>query len=531
MITWSVTTLPRFATSLSRHENVGEYSRFHILQVWDLLWPNRERSHRKYRFTAKFGNSQSEAFAAIKTALRDLVTLGSAAPIDFESIDANPLSQMFKAKILSLYYPDRFLAVCSSEHLEMLAELLGLGKNLSHSRYQNLLLDVKRGNSTTRKWSEPTFMAYLYKVYVRSDRPIECPIRKPRAKRKGRVDFEEIQKQRSEIGRAAEEYAFGWEKERLEGARLGHLIDKIEDRRDGPGYGHDFLSYSSDNEPRYIEVKCVAKVEDGHRFFLSDNEHETSVSANHRGDRLWLLDAVHGLCQPHLLSIPLLVWPILPRSDHGNSPTPNYAKEVDDVEERLKKDDPFDRVQDKYLLGQIKKDAHNAYITGILASHPRVAYLVIAPMGFVFSAYLFSVLIFLQNRSIRPSTKIASIYILLVSAALFWLYVVQAICSGLDSTFYDYAWSDSSFDVASTISLGIQVLLLFVGAVAYIKACWKVAEIINFKTHRYLRVVQVFGTSCFAFIIGTAFAYVLGMGVVEVAASVTEALDRWKLSS
>jgi hypothetical protein len=29
-----------------------------------------------------------------------------------------------------------------------------------------------------------------------------------------------------------------------------------------PGYGHDFLSHSADNEPRFIEVKCVAKVSD-----------------------------------------------------------------------------------------------------------------------------------------------------------------------------------------------------------------------------------------------------------------------------
>jgi len=233
---------------------------------------------RKYRFARRFGANENDAFAAVKAALLDLVALGAAEPLDFAAIDRNPLSQMFKAKILSLYYPERFLAVCSSEHLEVLGNELGFPDNLPHSQYQNLLLDKKRGDPTTRKWSEPKFMAYLYKVYVRGDRPIDSPIKKPRKKKHRRVDFEEMQKQRSEIGRIAEDYALEWEKERLVGVELEHLIEKIEDRRDRPGYGHDFLSYSDENEHRYIEVKCVAKVSDGHRFFLSDNEHQTSRS-------------------------------------------------------------------------------------------------------------------------------------------------------------------------------------------------------------------------------------------------------------
>jgi hypothetical protein len=218
----------------------------------------------------------------VKAALLDLVTLGAAARPDFKSIDENPLSQMFKAKILSLYYPERFLAVCSSEHLEMLAGVLGLPEGLPYSQYQYLFLEVKRKDKKTRNWSEPKFMAYLYRVYVRGSQKGESPIEKPRRKKLRRVDFEEMQKQRAEVGRKAEDYALAWEKERLTGARLGHLIAKIEDRRDRPGYGHDFLSYSGDGGRRHIEVKCVAAVTDGHRFFLSDNEHQTSLSAEHK---------------------------------------------------------------------------------------------------------------------------------------------------------------------------------------------------------------------------------------------------------
>jgi hypothetical protein len=78
---------------------------------------------RRYRFVeSKFGHSKEEAFAAVKEALLKLVKDGSA--LRFEEIDRNPLSQMFKAKILSLYFPDKYLNVCSSEHITDLASEL-----------------------------------------------------------------------------------------------------------------------------------------------------------------------------------------------------------------------------------------------------------------------------------------------------------------------------------------------------------------------------------------------------------------------
>ena len=253
---------------------------------------------RKYRFVAKFGATEKDAFAAVKAALIDLVKLGADEAPDFAAIDKNPLSQMFKAKILSLYFPERFLAMCSAEHLQMIAVILGFPENLPASQYQNLLLKTKSADRMTRKWSEPKFMAYLYRVYIRAQLGAERSITKPKIRRHRSVDFEEMQKQSSEIGRIAEDYALNWEKNRLVGARLAHLIDKIKDRRERPGYGYDYLSYSAEDEHRYIEVKCVAKVSDGHRFFLSDNEHQTSLSPEHKKGYYFYLVFFEGSRSP-----------------------------------------------------------------------------------------------------------------------------------------------------------------------------------------------------------------------------------------
>jgi Domain of unknown function (DUF3883) len=269
---------------------------------------------RKYRFSVRFGTNEKDAFAAVRSALLDLVALGAEEHPDFKAIDKNPLSQMFKAKILSLYYPDRFLAVCSSEHLDLLAETLGCEEGYSPSRYQNYLLKAKTSNRETRKWSAPKFMAYLYKVYVHADRPVTSPLEKPHVKKHRRVDFEEMQKQRAEIGRAAEEFALEWEKERLVGAGLEHLIGKIDDRRQRPSYGHDFLSWSAKGEPRYIEVKCVAKLDDGHRFFLSENEHETSLTKEHHDAYFFYLVFFDGSGQPSEL-LAVLAHQLYPHAD------------------------------------------------------------------------------------------------------------------------------------------------------------------------------------------------------------------------
>jgi hypothetical protein len=256
---------------------------------------------RKYRFTNKFGTTEEEAFAAVKGALLDLVREGSRSEPDFSAIDDNPLSQMFKAKILSLYFPDRFLNVCSSEDLELLGPKVGLPDNLRLSEYQNQLLQAKLGNSTTRAWSNPRFMQFLYNTYIPKKRTAPSPIEKPRLKPRRKVNFEDIQNQRGAIGKKAEKYALAWEKRRLRSANLAHLIDHIDDRRDRPSYGYDFLSHTSPRRPRFIEVKSVAKLGAGHRFFLSDNERTVSRSPEHRDSYYFYLVFFDGEGQPREL--------------------------------------------------------------------------------------------------------------------------------------------------------------------------------------------------------------------------------------
>ena len=72
-----------------------------------------------YRFTKKYGRNKNEAFYNINNAILTLIKDGRRK--DFARIDANPLAQMIKAKILCLYFPENYMNICSGDHIELIA--------------------------------------------------------------------------------------------------------------------------------------------------------------------------------------------------------------------------------------------------------------------------------------------------------------------------------------------------------------------------------------------------------------------------
>lgn len=234
----------------------------------------------QYRFTQKFGKTKNEAFDGVKEALLNLIRAGKSK--DFSEIDENPLSQMFKAKILSLYFPELYLNICSSEHLEQIALEMEIPEQQFVSEYQHLLVQKKFANKITKDWSNPKFMSFLYAKFIRGDlnTPPSAIVKKPRKNARRRVNFEDISANRDAIGKASEEFAIEWEKNRLIGLGYQELAAKIEDRRDIPSYGYDYLSFSAPGHERYIEVKSVGRdrKEECFRFYLSENELSVSNS-------------------------------------------------------------------------------------------------------------------------------------------------------------------------------------------------------------------------------------------------------------
>jgi hypothetical protein len=229
----------------------------------------------RYRFVeSKFGKTKEKAFAAVKEALLQLIQDGPS--LRFEQIDDNPLSQMFKAKILSLYFPEAYLNVCSQEHIAELASELGYDDGWVSER-QHLLLEAKIQNPRTRNWSNPKAMTFLYNTYLRYlNKPLH--LKGSRIRQPPKVNIDDLLERRDRVGKASEMYALQWEKERLRGLGYDGLVREIEDCRDRPGYGYDFSSYTAPDIKRFIEVKTAGRNWDGNgfRFFLSNREREVS---------------------------------------------------------------------------------------------------------------------------------------------------------------------------------------------------------------------------------------------------------------
>jgi len=234
----------------------------------------------KYRFQTRF-DTKEQAFTAVKKNLLDLIDAGRSQR--FFDIDDIEISQNFKAKILSLYFPELYLNVCSREHIDALCIELGVPEDLAVSEQQHLLLQAKLDNSITKSWSNPKFMTFLYNTYIRAANE-QKHVSAVRKKNHRRLDIDEMLENRKRIGELSETFALKWEKERLEGAGHKTLVKLIKDCRDTPGCGYDFLSHSEPGKERLIEVKSAGKIRtsSGFRFFLSENEHKTSRTAHAR---------------------------------------------------------------------------------------------------------------------------------------------------------------------------------------------------------------------------------------------------------
>lgn len=156
-----------------------------------------------------------------------------------------------------------------------------------------MLVEKKLANKITKDWSNPKFMSFLYAKFIRGDLKTSssATVKKPRKQVRRRVNFEDIAANQYATGKASEEFAIEWEKNRLIGLGYQELAAKIEDRRDMPSYGYDYLSFSAPGRERYIEVKSVGRDrnEECFRFYLSENELSVSNSDESSNDYYFYL--------------------------------------------------------------------------------------------------------------------------------------------------------------------------------------------------------------------------------------------------
>ena len=267
-------------------------------------------SQKMYRFRNKFGHNVEVAYLNIKKEIISLIENGKIDNLD--ELEKNKLSCMFKGKILSTYYPDKYLNVFSDEHLDFYIEELGLvaedTNQLSEIRKRNLILQFKNLDSVMKNWSIYEFSKFLYyqigwpikyekapqelRDYIKvkfpplkNVNPVFIDLKiveinhaeyQDRNNRRGskNPDFEKQNRRNKKLGERGELIVMKKEKEYLNSIGKVDFIDKIKQvSHENINAGYDIISYDEQGKVKYIEVKSTTSSNlPRANFIISSNE-------------------------------------------------------------------------------------------------------------------------------------------------------------------------------------------------------------------------------------------------------------------
>ncbi len=260
---------------------------------------------RKYRIGRKeYGTDNDKALKIILNAIIELIENKD----NINILKKNPISPMFKGKILSVYFPDKFLNIFASSHLNYFINMLGLdNSSKSELDKQALLLRYKEKDSVMKEWSIYEFSKFLYASFknpndeikeknlskelknfkLKDFPPIETlkfdyvnleteEFTKESGKKnkKGKkIDYTNRSKKFKRIGDRGEQIVMRAERQFLgkKGRKdLVNKIDQISERDDSVGY--DILSFDLNGNKKFIEVKSTLRKIGKCNIFLSANE-------------------------------------------------------------------------------------------------------------------------------------------------------------------------------------------------------------------------------------------------------------------
>lgn len=267
------------------------------------------RENNDYSFqSGKFGSTLDEVFNNVRKEIIKLVVDG--ANDNYDGLDSNKLSQMFRGKIYFVYYPDKSLPIYNNEHIDFFMKNMGLGiysNKLSYFAKIRKMIEWKNNSKVFKKFTNLEFMTFLYSSYgfekevnILKDKNDLVHINVEYIVDKNVIDrvvkestnshrtpnFDEINRKKSAIGMNGELFILEQEKKTNK-----KFVRKIKRVGDYPSYGYDILSYDANGVEKHIEVKtCSSGNLNKVDFYISSNEYAKLIS-----DPFYVLYYVCGL--------------------------------------------------------------------------------------------------------------------------------------------------------------------------------------------------------------------------------------------
>lgn len=117
-------------------------------------------------------DNPEEAFECMKTAILGLLDAGKKE--DLDALADNPLNAMVKGKILTTYFPHRYLSICSNTHINYYMKAFDLyntsTKDINPVFKREILVDFKNNDMIMKDWSLDQFAYFLWGVFPKAQK-------------------------------------------------------------------------------------------------------------------------------------------------------------------------------------------------------------------------------------------------------------------------------------------------------------------------------------------------------------------------
>jgi len=253
------------------------------------------KKDKKYKYAKKYGKTLEDAFGRIKEEICKLIIAGSKE--DYDSMNNSMLPPLFKGKILSTYFPEKYLCIFKEEDIDNLLYKLEVSYDIHEintiEKKKRILKEYKDNNLLFSKYSDYYFIRFLYNFFKNELKEKHTvngeidyykitsvdfeylgghKIEKKQLFRSRTTEYEKINRNKKDIGDRGEKAILKYEKNKLNKLGLIELADKVE-LTENDAIGYDIVSYDEKGNEKHIEVKTNSgNSEKIIMFYLSDNE-------------------------------------------------------------------------------------------------------------------------------------------------------------------------------------------------------------------------------------------------------------------
>lgn len=258
------------------------------------VWYSKDDN--EYKFTKKYGDNLTDAFEKLKQEICFLLV--SANNNNYEDISKCEIANIFKGKILSTYYPEKYLCIFDEEDVNKFLNILDIKYDILEintlEKKKMLLQKFKETNKLLKDYSDYYFVCFLYKTFknelkikntvtgeidynniefVDFDYLKRHETSRKNSYRSRETDYERINRNKKDVGNRGETAILQSEKNKLKSLGLNDLAEQVS-ICDNDAEGYDIISFDEHGDEIHIEVKTNSNNKTYLDFYITANELE-----------------------------------------------------------------------------------------------------------------------------------------------------------------------------------------------------------------------------------------------------------------